>query len=88
MQPAPAEVVQYSTVPVFDGDDRRALRGEQVVALVRSPGARLAEVVGVGDRADDREEQLWHAALRGGGARADESDCDEDGYQAPHHLSR
>ena len=75
----------------LDCDDRRALHAQQVVALVRAARAGLAEVVRIGHRADDGEEELRNAALRGGGAGARKGEGDdEDRDQAPHpgHRSR
>ena len=45
MQPALAEVVQYSTVPASTATTGARFVAEQVVALVRAAAPRVAEVV-------------------------------------------
>ena len=56
-------VVQNLILPASAATAICALLGHQVVARVRPLGARLAEVVAVGDRADDREDEPRHGAV-------------------------
>ena len=57
MQPAEAEVVQKTMLPGLDRDHGRVPVGQDVVARMTALGARVAEVVAVGDGPDHREDQ-------------------------------
>ena len=79
MQPAVAECVQNVILPGSTATAICRFGGHEVVARVRPFRARLAEVVAVGDRADDREDELRYGAARGGSARRSENCGGDEG---------
>ena len=90
MQPAREEVVQNLILPASAATRERLARRQDVVALVPALAARVAEVVHVLRRADDREDDRVRArwglrvdriACGGGGGQADRDRRGEQGEE-------